>query len=110
MHRKVSEYNAFKLNEYQGTYEIVSGNDNDGKFYMAWGIASEYSPDVNSGVPVKKDDGKYRNVPIKVILGNREEAIENLKWLLDQLQGHDPGEPPKTEFSPEPPSDSDVPF
>lgn len=104
MHRVVNQYNAFKLNDYQGTYEIVSGNDNEGKFWMDWTIASEYDSDVGHGVPVKKEDGSYRNVPVKVILGNRQEAIANLRWLLGQLEGHDVGEPPAKE-----PSD-DVPF
>jgi accessory colonization factor AcfC len=105
MHRKVNDYNAFKLNEYQGTFEIVSGNDNDGKFWMNWAIASEYDSDAGHSVPVKKDNGSYRNVPVKVVLGNREQAVENLKWLLGQLEGHDLDEP-----LPEPSPNDDVPF
>jgi hypothetical protein len=43
MHRKVNQYNAIKLNCYNDTFEIVSGNESeDGKFWMAWAIASEY--------------------------------------------------------------------
>jgi hypothetical protein len=113
MHRKVNDYNAFKLNEYQGTFEIVSGNDNDGKFWMAWAIASEYDSSVGHGVPVKKEDGSYRNLPIKIVLGNKEEAIENLRWLLEQLEGCDSEESPPPEPGPgsgEPPPNDDVPF
>lgn len=107
-HRVVNQYNAFKLNKYRGTFEIVSGNDNEGKFWMAWAIASEYDSDVGHGVPVTKDDGSYRNVPIKVVLGNREDAIANLEWLLAQLEGHDAKEPVPPES--EPLSSDDVPF
>lgn len=114
MHRIVNKYNAFKLNEYQGVFEIVSGNDNEGKFWMDWAIASEYDSDVGHGVPVKKDNGSYRNVPIKVVLGSKEQTIENLEWLLSQLrEQHDSGEPdspeselPKSGLL----SDDDVPF
>jgi accessory colonization factor AcfC len=109
MYKVVDQYNAFKLNEYNGTFEIVSGNDNEGKFWMDWAIASEYDSSVGHGVPVKKDDGSYRNVPIKVILGNKEEAVENLKWLLSQLEGHNPDEPPEPSGSKPLPND-DVPF
>jgi accessory colonization factor AcfC len=85
----------------------VSGNENEGKFWMDWAIASEYDSDVGHGVPVKKDDGSYRNLPIKVVLGNREDAIANLKWLLAQLEGtqEEPAPP-----GPEPLPDDDVPF
>lgn len=107
MHRVINQLNAFKLNEYQGTYEVVSGNDNDGTFYMAWAIASEYDSGTNSSKPFKKEDGKYRNVPIKVVLGDKEEAIENLKWLLKQLEGESPSPEPG---SPEPLLSGDVPF
>jgi accessory colonization factor AcfC len=113
MHKVVNQYNAFKLNEYNGTFEIVSGDvDNNGKFWMNWTIASEYDSDVGHSVPVKKDDDSYRNVPIKVVLGDRQEAIENLKWLLGKLEGHDSKEPesPGPGPGPEPPLSDDVPF
>jgi hypothetical protein len=112
MHKVVNQYNAFKLNEYNGTFEIVSGNDSDGKFWMDWAIASEYDSGVGHSVPAKKDDGSYRNTPVKVVLGSREQAIENLKWLLGQLEGHDSGEPlPEPgPGSGEPPPNDDVPF
>jgi hypothetical protein len=96
MHRVVNEYNAFKLNEYQGTFEVVSGNvDSDNKFWMDWAIASEYNSEVGGSIPVKKDDGSYRNIPVKVVLGDRQKAIANLRWLLGQLGGYDPEEPSK---------------
>jgi hypothetical protein len=109
MHRVVNQYNAFKLNEYRGTFEVVSGNENEGKFWMDWAIASEYDSEAGGGIPAKKDDGSYRNVPVKVVLGDRDEAIENLKWLLAQLeQKSDPGEPAPPESEPSP--NDDVPF
>jgi hypothetical protein len=109
MHRIVNQYNAFKLNEYQGIFEVVSGNVNDDKFWMDWAIASEYDSEAGGSIPAKKDNGSYRNVPVKVVLGNREDAIANLKWLLAQLeQKSDPGEPSIPE--PEPPPNDDVPF
>lgn len=101
MHRVVNAHNAFKLSEYQGTYELVGGNDNDGFFYMNWSIASTYDSEAGHSVPVTKDNGGYMNVPIKVVLGNKEQAIENLKWLLGKVEGHNPE--PTTE-------QSDVPF
>lgn len=112
MHKVVDQYNAFKLNEYNGTFEIVSGNDSEGKFWMNWAIASEYDSEAGGSIPAKKDNGSYRNVPIKVILGNREKAVENLKWLLGQLEGHNPEESSMDESQEkvhqEP--DNDVPF
>lgn len=113
MHTKVDQYNAFKLNEYRGTYEIVGGNDSNGTFYPAWTIASIYDANINSSVPVKKDDGKYRNVPIKIVLGAKEHAIQNLKWLLKQLTETDnPEESPESlpDESSEPLPEDDVPF
>jgi hypothetical protein len=98
MHRVVDQYNAFTLNEYQGTFEVVSGNvDNDDKFWMDWAIASKYDSSAGHSVPVQKDDGSHRNVPIKVVLGNKEEAIANLRWLLGELEGHDLEKPPMGE-------------
>ena len=86
-HKKVNEYNAMKLGEYNGTYEIISGNEADGgTFYPTWAIVSEYSEEVGSGIPKKKADGKFMVLPVKVVLGNREEAIANLNWLLTQLE------------------------
>lgn len=110
MHKKVDQYNAMKLSEYQGTFEVVSGNEGeDGKFYMEWAIRSEYDSSVGSGVPVTKDDGSYRVMPIKVVLGNREEAIENLKWLLGQLEQPEAAQPSSEPDTNKVPSD-DVPF
>ena len=94
MHKVVDTNNAFKLNEYQGTYEVVSGNVGDnGKFWMDWTIASEYDSEAGHSVPVKRDDGRYRNIPIKIILGDRKQAMENLRWLLGELEGHEVGPP-----------------
>ena len=86
-HKKVNAYNAMKLGEYNGTYEIISGNEAEGgTFYPTWAIVSEYSEEVGSGVPKKKADGKFMVLPVKIVLGNREEAIANLNWLLTQLE------------------------
>ena len=86
-HKKVDTYNAMKLGEYRGTYEIVSGNEAEGgTFYPTWAIVSEYSEEVGGGIPKKKADGKFMVMPVKVILGNYEEAKVNLKWLLIQLE------------------------
>lgn len=109
MHKIVSQYNAFKLNEYNGIFEIVSGNvDNNDKFWMDWAIASEYSSEAGGSIPVKKDNDSYRNIPVKVVLGDRQEAIANLRWLLDKLEGHNPEEPESP--GSEPPPNDDVPF
>ncbi|MBE9509345.1 MAG: hypothetical protein IMY71_00580 [Bacteroidetes bacterium] len=90
MHKVVDQYNAFKLNEYQGSFEVVGGNEGkDGKFYTTWVIVSEYDSIAGGGVPATKKDGSYRNIPIKIVLGSREEAIANLKWLLGQLEEHE---------------------
>lgn len=106
MHKVVDQYNALKLNKYQEIYEIVTGNvDENGKFWMNWAIASEYDSSVGHGVPVKKDDDSYRNLPIKIVLGDKEQAIENLKWLLSELTGTD-----SPEGLSEPASENDVPF
>ena len=110
-HKVVNQYNAFRLNEYNDVFEIVSGNDNEGVFYPTWVIVSEYSKDEGGGVPVKKDNGKYRNMPVKVILGNREEAIENLKWLLKQLdESKEEDAKDSNDQNDSGDADSDVPF
>ena len=86
-HRKVNDWNAMKLGEYNGTYEIISGNEaEDGTFYPTWAIVSEYSAEVGSGIPKKKADGKFMVLPVKVVLGERKEAIANLNWLLTRLE------------------------
>lgn len=113
MHKVVNANNAFRLNEYNGTYEIVSGNvSDDGKFWMDWTIASEYDSEAGHSVPVKKDNGEYRNTPVKVILGDRDQAIENLRWLLGELEGHETGPiaPPVPPPGDAPLPDDDVPF
>lgn len=95
MHKVVNPNNAFKLNKYNDTYELVGGNESDdGKFWMDWAIASEFDSEVGHSIPVIKGDGKYRNVPIKVILGDKEQAIENLRWLLGELEGRVAGSLP----------------
>ena len=100
-HRKVDTYNAMKLNEYNGTFEIISGNESDdGIFYPTWAIVSEYSEEAGSGIPKKKAGGKFMVLPVKVVLGSREEAIANLNWLLTRLEA--PAVTGKTE--------DDVPF
>jgi hypothetical protein len=110
MHKIVNKNNAFKLNEYQGTYEIVSGNvSDDGKFWMNWTIASEYDSEAGHSVPVKRDDGKYRNTPVKVILGDKNQAIENLRWLLGELEGREVALPAEPEGD-APLTDDDIPF
>ena len=112
MHRVVNQYNAFELNEYNGKYEIVNGNvDDKGKFWIDWNIASEYNSEIGGSVPVKKDDGSYRNTPAKVLLGDKDQAIENLKWLLAQLVGSSMQEPDSGQpDSEEPPLGDDAPF
>ena len=86
-HRKVDTYNAMKLNEYNDTFEIISGNESDdGTFYPTWAIVSEYSEEAGGGIPKKKDNGKFMVLPVKVVLGEREQAIANLNWLLTQLE------------------------
>jgi len=86
MHIKVNEYNAIELNEYNGIFELVAGVEKDDKFFKNWNIASTYDSEVGGSVPSKKEDGRYRNVPAKVILGDREQAIKNLRLLLEQLE------------------------
>lgn len=110
MHKIVNKNNAFKFNEYNGTQELVSGNvSEDGKFWMDWAIASEYDSSEGHSVPVKKDDNKYRNVPIKVILGDdREQAIENVKWLLGEIEGQEVA--PPSPFGGTAPSEEAVPL
>jgi hypothetical protein len=104
-HRVVNEYNAMKLNCYNGTYEIVSGNAKDDKFYPEWAIVSRYDSDMGHGMPAKKDDGSYRVLPVKVVLGARAKAIENLEWLLGQLKEPTPDDTPPGDTL-----DGDVPF
>lgn len=109
-HKVINEHNAIKLNCYNSTYEIVSGNvSDDDKFWMNWTIASEYDSEAGHSVPVKKDDGKYRNTPVKVVLGDKNQAIENLRWLLGELEGHGVASPAGTGDG-VPLTDSDVPF
>ena len=107
-HKKVNEWNAMKLGEYNGTYEIISGNEAEGgTFYPTWAIVSEYSEEVGSGIPKKKADGKFMVLPVKVVLGNYEEAKANLKWLLEQLLT--PTATP-VDVGTKGPDDEDVPF
>jgi len=106
MHKVVNQYNAFKLNKYRETFEIVSGSvGEDDKFYMDWVIASEYDPNAGGGVPVTKDDGSYRNQPVKIIIGELGPAIENVEWLLDELKRH-----AGIDSEPGPDPEDDVPF
>ena len=86
-YKKVNKWNALKLGEYNGIFEIISGNESDdGTFYPVWAIVSEYSEKAGGRVPRKKDNGKFMVLPVKIVLGGRKQAIANLNWLLTQLE------------------------
>ena len=117
-YKEIDSYNAIQLNEYNGVFEVVGGNASDGKFYMRWTIASEYNSERGHSEPVKKDNGQWRNVPVKVVIGEHEEAIANLKWLIKQIRDSVtvPAPPDETQDTQQsepnnvPPNEIDVPF
>lgn len=71
---EIDKYTQIEIEEYNGTFSVVQGfRGNDG-FKPRW---------------VKEEFGKgnEKNVPKRIALGNRDRAIEALKYMLGELDG-----------------------
>jgi len=73
-------HRGFALDDYQGTVSLVGTEQGkDGKFYMQWVY------------PQKSKDGargpSEKSIPLKIELGNREQAVTRLEKILSELRG-----------------------
>ena len=67
------------VDEYNGTYSLAAvETGKDGKQYLVWCFPQKFK----DGQKVAAD----KAVPVKIGLGNREEAIARLKLLLGALE------------------------
>jgi len=72
------------LDEYKGSFSLVAARKKNDEVYLEWCY-----PQVRDGSrkPIEK------SLPWKVTLGDREKAIEALRFFLVQLGASDPGDP-----------------
>jgi len=73
---KNSQYgDGILLEEYNENFSLYAAQkSNDGPIYKRWGR-----------VKIGKDKYTEKDVPIQIRLGNQNEAIEKLKFFLEQL-------------------------
>ena len=70
---EINRYNYVKIEEYNGMYSLILGyKDKDGEFKPKW-------------CKMEFGKGNERNVPVKIPLGNRDQAGEVLSKLIDSL-------------------------
>ena len=85
-----SKYNeGVQLEEYNGSFSLVTAREAEGKVYLKWGF-----PQTKDRKPLEK------SIPWKVTIGgSKEEAIEMLKTFMLMLAGQE-----------YPPDESEIPF
>ena len=76
---RTTEKDFIELNEYNGVFSLIAcREDQAGKVWQEWG---------------KKKFGKTgyseKDLPIKVVLGNRSQAVTTLEMLLNALDKQD---------------------
>ena len=72
------------LNEYNGSFSLVSARKKEEKIYMEWCY------------PQKRDGSRQpmeKSLPWKITLGDKEAAIQALRFFLKELGATDPGDP-----------------
>jgi hypothetical protein len=79
MELESTKYEGIKLEEYKGNYSLCAMKLGDGKNYPIW---AKYRKG--------KDNYQDRDWPVKVSLGDRATAANNLRILADSIeQGKD---------------------
>ena len=71
---RTTEYDGIRLSEYNGTYSIEALRAKDDNFYQVW---AKYKKN--------KEEYQVKDWPIKVILGNKEQAKTTLLKLIAEL-------------------------
>ena len=74
MDYKTTEYDGIRLSEYKGTYSLDALRTKDDKFYPVW---ARYQKG--------RDEFQDKAWPVKVILGNKEQAKTTLLKLIAEL-------------------------
>ena len=111
---KSSQYgDGVLLDEYRSEFSLVAAKRKDGKVFMEWVF------------PQKRDGSKEpidKSLPWKIKLGPKAEAIQTLKFFIEQLEGGTPSAgdtpdepwdndgPPNDTWGKDGPSDDDIPF
>ena len=71
---RTTEYDGIRLREYKGTYSIEALRSKDDNFYPVW---AKYQKG--------RDEFQDKAWPVKVILGNKEQAKTTLLNMLAEL-------------------------
>ena len=71
---RTTEYDGIRLSEYNGTYSLEALRTKDDKFYPVW---ARYQKG--------RDEFQDKAWPVKVILGNKEQAKTTLLKLIAEL-------------------------
>jgi hypothetical protein len=72
---QVNEYDYIDIEDYNGKKSLVLGYEKkDGSFGVKW-------------CKMEFGKGNEKNVPVKIPLGNAEQAIDILQTLIIELQG-----------------------
>ena len=99
---KSSQYgDGILLDEYRGEFSLVAAKRKDGKVFMEWVF------------PQKRDGSKEpidKSLPWKIKLGDKDAAIEALRFFIAELTGEKEEAPGREEPREGEPSDDDIPF
>jgi len=75
MEIKTTDFDGIKLSEYQGKYSIEALRTKDENFYPVW---AKYQKG--------RDEFQEKSWPVKIVLGDKENAIGALKQILSELE------------------------
>ncbi len=87
---------GFELSEYNGQFSLIAAREsNTGKVFQRWGE-----------IEIGKD--KTKRLPVAVKLGSRDEAIDTLEAVIEELKGN--GGADSWSDNAHLPNDDDTPF
>jgi hypothetical protein len=79
---------SIQISEYKGKFSLLSGwYDKEGEFKLNWCRGKHFDKTIHKMVEDQKD------TPVKIFLGSKEDAIEALQAVLDELMTKDGTEP-----------------
>lgn len=78
---EVNNYDGIKVDEYQGKYYLVAMQKGQNEvWYMRWCFLSRFKKGEKEPFPSDKKQ------PIKVVLGDKESAMKNLKLIFELIK------------------------
>jgi len=76
---EISQYDAVELQEYQGNYSLIAcaiGKKDPPTYYPRWALYRK-----------KRDEYQEKDWPVKVSIGNKEQAVLLCLAVLSELTG-----------------------